>query len=150
MRVPAAVLAITLITLLPSVALAFGNSGCNSCGLPPELERQGELLERSFNDASSESLRRQRWAETLCENHPCGEITEEQAAELLSQMATAATRAEDRLISWIGVALGGVGALVAVLAFVQTMLTGNRAQAAIDRSMRTEVLLEEMQRKSPQ
>jgi len=107
-----------------SDAGSTGDGDC--CGfpkLPPELEDRALELERSFFTFSYEDLGRQRWAGTLCENHPCAdEVSEDQAKDLLDsfvarQSAKAQAEVKVRDKWWDGfqkivlglIAFGGLG-----------------------------------------
>ena len=121
-------------------AVALGESGDGGCcSVPPELTERAQTLEQSFRISDGDELARQSWAGQLCQFHPCeGEVTEDQARELLRDFVTReqrqqdlaradARRAEDltradrdRMVAWIGVIIAFGGLVVSVTAMRQS------------------------------
>ena len=148
---PIASFALTfVVALASSSSLAWGwadgsggPGGC--CGLPPELEERGRALEESFLATKPEDLARQKWAGTLCQNHPCeGEVTEDQAKDLLLDLQARQQRDADRALSWWGIGLSVLSAIAELWALWLTQQAGKLARESDVRSIRSEARLDQI------
>ncbi len=115
-----------LTVVVPQNAIAFGGGGRDNGGWPPELEMRAVLMEESFARYSEQDLARQRWAGTLCENHPCfnkiGEqdVTEDQAKDLLDSYMNRKEEWFAASIAWAGVVISALSLVVSIFAFRQS------------------------------
>ncbi|MEL6680096.1 MAG: hypothetical protein AAFQ51_15430 [Pseudomonadota bacterium] len=100
---------------------AGGHGGSCCIRIPPELEELAAELERSFAGTSQENLARQRWAGSLCRNHPCnGQISEEQAKDLLDSFAAREARRNAALVSWGGLGVAVLGLFLSIIGLRQS------------------------------
>jgi hypothetical protein len=104
-----------------------GGSGCFACGVPPELEPDAKTLRDGFSRESVEDLLDQQILGSICTNHECGELTEDQASRLLDRSLTAAQQVSqwwNAFWSWIVAGLGLViaagGLLISAIALRQS------------------------------
>jgi hypothetical protein len=121
-------------------------SGCIGCN--PETEKIGVALEQSFALTDSELLKRQTWAGTICENHPCisdfGVLDEEHARDLLQSHLSSRQRSEDRWLTVVSTGIAALSVIASVFALWQTHAAKREARAASDRSIRNEARIERL------
>jgi hypothetical protein len=114
-----------------------------------ELQEAGRRLEESFAATPKETLDRQYWAKEVCSNHPCeGEVTEEQARELMQIFFARVQREEDRWLTQLGIWIAALSAVLSVFALWQTHVAGREARSASDRSIRNEARIEQLSEES--
>jgi hypothetical protein len=102
-------------------------SGC-CIFVPKDKVAIANDLKKSFRMAETELLRNQRWAGTLCENHPCAEISETNAKDLLDDIIAEQKNYETSVISWWGLIFSGLSFVISVLGFWYTFRVDRRAK----------------------
>ncbi|MEP1206072.1 MAG: hypothetical protein ABJL64_20110 [Rhizobiaceae bacterium] len=143
----------------PSVVLAWGgegasfggsggSSGGNGCGgcLPAVLRESAKPLSESFRNTAIPELIAQKYEKSLCNHHPCGNFAEETAAEFLGDLVSEFRREEDLKVAKWGLATGIGGFIIAVLAFVQSLLSNMKTRRATERIVRNETKLEYLEK----
>ena len=120
---------LTVSSSLGVQAWAFGTGGYGGgcCGVPPELEEDAKTLRKGFNLESAETLLDQQILGSICTNHVCGELSEEQASRLLDRSLAAAQETSqwwNAFWSWIvaglGLAIAAGGLWISVIALRQS------------------------------
>jgi hypothetical protein len=95
-----------------------GGQGCGSClTIPKDLEESAKQLEKQFLQFDRKSLLIEQFAGSLCLNHHCGEIDEEQASLLLERFFQERDRGEAWWLNLLSIAIAAAGVLIGGLAY---------------------------------
>lgn len=114
--------------LLSGPASSFGDAdyGGGCCGFPAELRADIEALRESFSRSELQQLLDQQFIGGLCQNHECGQLSEDQASRFLDRERIATERQDEsrqnRINLWIalsGALFAGGSMLVSVMALRQ-------------------------------
>jgi hypothetical protein len=106
---------------------SYGGDGCRGC-VSEELRASAPELEFSLRGTSEEILLGQKYDRILCASHPCGNFTEDVAADFLDDLLSAYDRANARKGQNFALGIGVAGLAASLFALFQTYQSSKRVR----------------------